>query len=89
MSNSFLKDPDAVLDFQVDWEDWLGSDTISSSSWTVQTGITKDSDTYSLTTATVWLSGGSPNTVYYVTNRIVTSGGRTEDRTLYIKVKER
>ena len=29
----FIKDPDAVLDYQADWSDWLGDDTISSSSW--------------------------------------------------------
>jgi len=41
----FLKDPDAVLDYGFDWSDWLADgETISTSTWTVETGITKDSD---------------------------------------------
>lgn len=88
-ANEFTKDPNAVLDYTWDWEDWLDSDTISSSSVTVQTGLTADSDSNTTTTATVWLSGGTPGEDYEVTNRIVTAGGRTEDRTIIIMVRER
>lgn len=83
---TFLKDPDATLDYKVDWSDWLGADTISTSSFTVPSGITEDTSTNSTTTATVWLSGGTVGERYKVINRIVTAGGRTADRTLYIKV---
>jgi hypothetical protein len=72
------KDPDAVLDYQVDWSAWLGVDTISTSTWVVPTGITKNSDTKTTTTATIWLRGGTAGTLYLVTNRIVTAGGRTD-----------
>ena len=89
MGKKFLKDPDAVLDYETDWEDWLGTDTISTSSWTVPTGITKDSDTNTTTTATIWLSGGTAGTSYTLVNRIVTAGGRTEDRTITIVCQER
>lgn len=89
MADSFLKDPDAVLDYQIDWSTWLGSDTIASSSWVIPTGITEDSDSNTTTTATVWLSGGTAGTTYTVTNRIVTAGGRTEDRSLTIKCYDR
>lgn len=88
-ANEFTKDPNAVLDYIVDWSDWLGSDTISSSSFTVPTGLTEDSDSNTTTTATVWLSGGTPGEDYEVTNRIVTAGGRTEDRTITIRVRQR
>lgn len=89
MADSFLKDPNAVLDYQIDWSTWLGSDTIASSSWVIPTGITEDSDSNTTTTATVWLSGGTAGTTYTVTNRIVTAGGRTEDRSLTIKCYDR
>lgn len=89
MANSFLKDPESVLDYQIDWSTWLGSDTIASSSWVIPTGITEDSDSNTTTTATVWLSGGTAGTTYTVTNRIVTAGGRTEDRSLTIKCYDR
>lgn len=113
MSNRKTKDPNAVEPFFVIWcneadglndgsEDdngYLQGETISTSSWTVDPGITKDSDnkaavtiggvSYGINTvATVWLSGGRVNHTYKCVNRIVTSGGRTADKTLYITVKE-
>ena len=85
----YIKDPDAILDYVLDWTDWLDSDTISSSAWTSTTGITIDSDTNTTTTATVWLSGGATGSDYDVTNHIVTSAGREDDRTITIKIRER
>ncbi len=92
MFKKFIKDPDAVLDFGHDWSDWLtdnGSDTIASSSWIVPDGITKDSSTNDTTTTTVWLSGGVDKARYTLVNRIVTVGGRTDDYTMIIKIKEK
>jgi len=88
MGQTFLKDPDAVLDYQIDWSDWLGTDTISSSSWTVS-GVTKDSDTNTTTTATIWVSGGVVGVTGTAINRIVTTDGRTEDRTLTLTIIQR
>lgn len=85
----FTKDPDAVLDYQIDWSDWLGSDTISTSDWTVATGLTGDSDSNTDTTATIWLSGGTAGATYSVTNEIVTNGGRTDNRSFTVYVEER
>lgn len=86
-TNQFTKDPDDVLDFELDWSSWLGtSETINTSTWTVATGITKDSDTNTTTTATIWLSGGTHGTAYQLTNRIVTNQGRTKDQSIYISV---
>lgn len=88
-SNSFVKDPDEVMDYTFDWETWLDSDTISSSSMTVGTGLTDDeADTNDTTSATVWVSGGTAGTCYEVKNTIVTAAGRTAERTIYIDVKE-
>ena len=89
MTCRFKKDPDSVLDYVFNWADWLDTDEISSSSTTVATGLTKDSESNTTTTATVWLSGGTSGTEYAVTNRIVTTGGRTVDRTIIISVQER
>lgn len=89
MPQSFVKDPNAVLDYQINWVTWLGTDTISSSTWTVPTGITKDSDTSTTTTTTIWLSGGTDGTDYELVNRIVTAAGRTEDRTIRILARSR
>jgi hypothetical protein len=47
-----------------------------------------DSDSATTTTTTVWLSGGTAGYNYKVENRITTVGGRTDDRTLLIRVRE-
>lgn len=85
----FSKDPNAILDYQIDWSAWLGSDTIATSAWTVPAGITKVSDTRTTTTATVWLSGGTVGTSYVLQNRITTAAGRTEDRSITVAVEEK
>lgn len=88
---AFIKDPDAVLDYGFDWSDWLAAgETIVSSAWAADSSdITIDSDTFGDTSATVWLSGGTVGTEYKLTNHIVTSAGREDDRTIVIKAKER
>lgn len=85
----FLKDPSATLDYQVNWAAWLGSDTIQTSTWITDDGITISNQASTATTATVWLAGGTINQAYMVTNRIVTVGGRTEDRSFQIVIAER
>jgi hypothetical protein len=87
---TYDKDPDAVLDYGFDWSDWLESaETIATSTWTVPAGITKDSDTKDNTTTTIWLSGGTEGASYKITNHIVTSEGREDDRSHVIHMIER
>lgn len=84
---TYSKDPDAVLDYRVDWSAWLQtSETITTSIWVVPTGITQNSGSNTTTTATIWLSAGTAGTAYDVTNRIVTNQGRTNDRTITVFV---
>lgn len=84
------KDPNAVLDYQIDWSKWLArfSDTISASEWVVPAGITMNSETNTNTVATIWLSGGTAGQDYRLTNRITTTQGRTQDKTITIHVKD-
>ncbi len=84
----FVKDPNAVLDYKVDWATWLSTDTIATVAWTVPTGITQTSTSNTTTTATIWLSGGTAGTTYEIVCRITTAGGRTDDRTIGIRVEE-
>jgi len=87
---TYLKDPEAVLDYGFDWSDWLADgETISTSSWTVENGITKDSDSKTTTVTTIWLSGGSAGTTYTLTNHIVSSAGREDDRSFAVQVQDR
>jgi hypothetical protein len=87
---TFLKDPDAVLDYSVDWSKWLAGDQIETSTWFVS-GPTLQSadDSNTPTRTTAWLAGGVAGQSYTVTNRIITSGGRTDDRSFTIQVQDR
>lgn len=85
----YIKDPDSILDYKIDWSAWLAADTILSSTWIVPTGLTKTSQSNTTTTTTVWLSGGTLGQNYQVTNRITTNQNRTEDRTFDIVVRQR
>ena len=89
MAQRFNKDPNEVLDFTFDWSTWLGADTISSDTVTVETGLTKDSDSNDTTSVTVWVSGGTAGNHYNVSSKVVTAGGRTAERTIVIDVVER
>lgn len=85
---SFSKDPDAKLDYTVDWTKWLAGDTISKSEWIVPDGLNGEDDSNTSTTATIWLSGGTAGHEYTVTNRITTAAGRVNDRSFKILVIE-
>ena len=74
-----FKDPDEVLDYQIDWTARLAGDTISTSDWDVEAGITMNSESNTTTTATIWISGGTSGEDYTFTNHIVTADGREED----------
>jgi len=86
----FVKDPDAVKDYGIDWDDWLNDvgDTISVSEWIVPQGLTAISNSKTTLGTTVWLSGGNAGESYRVTNRITTVGGRIDDRSILLKCKE-
>lgn len=84
------KDPDATLDWKVDWSAWLDTgETITTSTWIVADGITRSTDSHDDTSATIWLTGGATGGVYTITNRITTNQGRTDDRSLAITVYDR
>ena len=92
MASSFVKDPDAVLDYKWDWSDWLATgETISSHTIPTVTGITLDSSsiTDTNTSVTAWYSSGTALTDYDVTCQIVTSDSREDDRTVTLKVRDR
>lgn len=93
----FRKDSGSVEDYTVVWDVISqkhegindGADAITSSSWTVPAGITKDSDSYSSTYTTIWLSGGTSGNSYEVTNTVTTQKGRTFKQSIRIRCKDR
>ncbi|WP_458796501.1 phage fiber-tail adaptor protein [Mycobacteroides abscessus] len=87
----FKKDPQAVLDYTVDWSAWLSpaGDTITDATATASpAGLSVDSTTTTTDEVTVWLSGGTAGSSYMVTVHITTAGGRQDDRTMQIDCKD-
>lgn len=85
----YIKDPDAVLDYSFDWSLWLAnSETISTSTFSA-VGLTINSDSKTTTSTTAWISGGADGNVYQLSNKITTNQGRTDERSVTIRVKNR
>lgn len=88
---TITKDPNAVLDYYLDFTNWVpAGDTINVIT-TTATGITVDSS--AVTGAgkfiQLWCSAGAAGTLANVIVRVTTVGGRTDDRTVYFKMKQR
>ena len=87
--STFVKDPDAVLDYEFDWSQWLAvGETIASKTVTV-TGVTLDSSPNDDTSVVAWVSGGTVGTSATVACEITTSAGRTDERSIKLRIAER
>jgi len=98
MAETFLKDPQALLDWGWDWSNWLKSgETVNSSSLSVTvssslTVATSPAPTVSQASAGVvvaWISGGISGTDETATCTMMTSAGRRDVRTIVIDVDNR
>jgi len=80
-----VKDPDSTIDYGCDWSSWLAeSENISASSWLVS-GLDTSGEVNNGVITGVTLSGGTVGESYQLTNRVTTSFGRTEDRSMIIR----
>ena len=90
---SYLKDPDEVLDYSMDWSARLpAGDTVESAVWTLPTGITQPSGKSSQlagSVTTVWLEGGTAGSDYRVSCRVTTVADRVFERSIIIMVRNR
>jgi len=87
----FVKDPQAILDYSLDWGPWLDGDTISTSNWVVASPLVIESGTESFdsTTTVLFISGGTAGQAYLVTNTITTAAGRTDERSFELRIRNR
>jgi len=83
----FTKEPSEVLDYEIDWSDWLGSLTISTSVWTGPSGITIDGSSNTSTKSLIRLSGGTWGETYELSNTIVANNGETEKRSILVRIQ--
>jgi len=89
-----LKDPDAVLDYLIDWgAEYLGDDLLAGSDWTVAPdeagGVTIAGSDLEATTSTVKAGGGLPGRIYRLINEVVTASGRVDSRSIVLRVEKR
>lgn len=90
----FVKDPGASIDYAVDWSaGYLAGQVITTSLWQVEPAesggvvVAAGSAMPGKTQATI--AGGVAGRVYRVTNRVIFSDGRNDERTLVVRVEER
>lgn len=92
---TILKDPDAVLDYTMDWTLWLNdvADTIASFVLTLPTGITSPASSIdgTLKKVIMWLAGGTAGQKYTVECEITTNSTppRKDARSIVLKIKDR
>jgi len=90
------KDPYAVLDYTLDWTNWMPTgDTISTITVTAETisgdsaPLTIDSSTNNDYLATAYISGSTSGNIYNVEYKIDTTNGLKDSRNIRIKILER
>ena len=88
-----IKDPQAVLRHSMDWSEWLeegesitGLPEVISS---VPGQLVADQVAVAAGVVSWRIGGGNAGTDYTLTVRVVTSLGRTDDRSIIYKVRER
>ena len=100
---SIKTDPNASLDYGIDWTDWLDliNDSLDSFEADIDEGdceIDTSKGDNGLETrdgkiTVAWVKGGTPGTVSRLRFRVTTVGGaagpRTDDRSVYLRIKER
>ena len=90
-----LKDPDAVLDYTIDWgaEYLAAGELLAASLWSVEPdetgGVSVAGSDFDASTTTAKAAGGIAGRLYSLVNRITTSAGRTDDRSILIRVENR
>lgn len=92
---AYVKDPGDVKDYKIDWTSHLlvngvAGDTVTVSTWVVQTGITQTTPAPSFTTTstTIWLTGGTAGSEYRITNHVTTAQGRQFERSFFVNVQD-
>lgn len=86
-NNVFPKHPEAILDFEWDWDEWLEIDeSIVTATITMPTGLTLDSHTDLSRKIIGWFSGGTVRAKYRVDCHIITNNvpAREDTRSIFV-----
>lgn len=82
------KDPNSTEDFVLDWSVELGTDTISSASWTPTGGINVVSSSNTATTTTARLSGGTDGHPATATCTVTLTSAQVKRRAIQMTITE-
>lgn len=84
-----VQDPSSRILRALNYADWLQQgDSISTSTWTLPPALTLVASSHTTTLALFTITGGVDGQNYEVTNRITTTKGDWDDKTILIKVRE-
>lgn len=89
-----LKDPDAVLDYAIDWgAEYLGADLLAQSDWSATPdepgGLNIVGSDFDASTTTAKVGGGIAGHLYRLVNRVTLESGRVDDRSITLRVEAR
>lgn len=87
--DKIYKDPNARLDYYFDWEKWLLDDDIIASAEVSAVNCVVESKDVRAKGVVVWVTGGEAGQSGSITCHIVTTNGRTDDRTMNYFFKHR
>lgn len=89
----YLKDPDAAVDYAIDWALYLDGATIVASDWSVAPveagGIAIAEASFDPARTAARVSGGIAGHVYSLANHVTLSDGSSDDRSLALRVEQR
>lgn len=93
MKPNGIIDPDAILDIPFDLSDWLAATSDTIASWTIIPDLpitnVSSSAAAGVIVAFIAMNGAAIGNTLKVTCRFITSGGRTDERTVYLNVIDR
>lgn len=89
----YLKDPQARVDYAIDWSPYLDGQAIETSLWAIvpeeDDGIAVEEDSFEPGRTAARLAGGVTGHSYLVCNMVTFSDGTTDIRSLTLRVEER
>lgn len=84
------RSPGTTADYAQDWSALLGVDTIATSTWVVETGLTIANEANTTTQATADITTpAQAGQVLKITNTITTAGGNKFEESWFITVQDK
>ncbi len=92
--NYYLKDPGASIDYSFDWNaGYLSGQTVTGSVWQTRPielgGVAVISSAATAVQTSALVNGGVPGHVYHLTNSVTFSDGRSDERSVVLRVEDR